>query len=90
VSIGGVDHPMKAPFFVLATQNRIEQEGTYPLPEAPARPLPVPDQGGLTPRRTRRRQIMRLGTADVLITIDKVLHGDDNPALAAHGPPGAV
>src|SRR5262245_44806919 len=34
VSIGGVDYPMKAPFFVLATQNPIEQEGTYPLPEA--------------------------------------------------------
>ena len=33
-SIGGVDHPMKDPFFVLATQNPIEQEGTYPLPEA--------------------------------------------------------
>ena len=28
------DHPMKDPFFVLATQNPIEQEGTYPLPEA--------------------------------------------------------
>src|SRR5258707_2483846 len=33
-SIGGVDYPMQAPFFVLATQNPIEQEGTYPLPEA--------------------------------------------------------
>ncbi len=33
-SIGGVDHMMKNPFFVLATQNPIEQEGTYPLPEA--------------------------------------------------------
>src|SRR3989449_2527255 len=33
-SIGGTDYPMKDPFFVLATQNPIEQEGTYPLPEA--------------------------------------------------------
>src|SRR5262245_16854542 len=33
-SVGGVDHMMKDPFFVLATQNPIEQEGTYPLPEA--------------------------------------------------------
>src|SRR2546425_1605877 len=33
-SIGGADYPMKSPFFVLATQNPIEQEGTYPLPEA--------------------------------------------------------
>src|SRR5689334_12226147 len=34
VSIGGQDHPLPNPFFVLATQNPIEQEGTYPLPEA--------------------------------------------------------
>ena len=34
VSIGGEDHPLPDPFFVLATQNPIEQEGTYPLPEA--------------------------------------------------------
>src|SRR4051812_29099633 len=32
VSIGGQDHPLPNPFFVLATQNPIEQEGTYPLP----------------------------------------------------------
>jgi MoxR-like ATPase len=34
VTVGGVVHRLKAPFFVMATQNPIEQEGTYPLPEA--------------------------------------------------------
>jgi MoxR-like ATPase len=34
VSSGGVEYKLDAPFFVLATQNPIEQEGTYPLPEA--------------------------------------------------------
>lgn len=34
VSVGGEDFPLEEPFFVLATQNPIEQEGTYPLPEA--------------------------------------------------------
>jgi len=34
VTAGGTDHPLEDPFFVLATQNPIEQEGTYPLPEA--------------------------------------------------------
>jgi MoxR-like ATPase len=34
VSVGGNRMPMEDPFFVLATQNPIEQEGTYPLPEA--------------------------------------------------------
>ena len=34
VSAGGTTHKLPAPFFVLATQNPLEQEGTYPLPEA--------------------------------------------------------
>jgi MoxR-like ATPase len=34
VSIDGVDHPLPEPFIVIATQNPIEYEGTYPLPEA--------------------------------------------------------
>ncbi len=34
VTIAGVSHQLSEPFFVLATQNPIEQEGTYPLPEA--------------------------------------------------------
>ncbi|MDB6030009.1 MAG: family ATPase [Verrucomicrobiales bacterium] len=34
VTVGGTDHSLPDPFFVLATQNPIEQEGTYPLPEA--------------------------------------------------------
>ncbi len=34
VTIGGVQHDLPSPFFVLATQNPLEQEGTYPLPEA--------------------------------------------------------
>ncbi|HEX2441488.1 MAG TPA: MoxR family ATPase [Methylomirabilota bacterium] len=34
VTVGGVSRPLPGPFFVLATQNPIEMEGTYPLPEA--------------------------------------------------------
>ena len=34
VTVGGTTYPMTRPFFVMATQNPIEQEGTYPLPEA--------------------------------------------------------
>src|SRR5262249_12041216 len=34
VSVGGTVYELKKPFFVMATQNPIEQEGTYPLPEA--------------------------------------------------------
>jgi MoxR-like ATPase len=34
VTVGGVQHPLAQPFLVLATQNPLEMEGTYPLPEA--------------------------------------------------------
>lgn len=34
VTIGGTSHKLPRPFFVMATQNPVEQEGTYPLPEA--------------------------------------------------------
>ncbi|MCG3122892.1 MAG: hypothetical protein GIKADHBN_01296 [Phycisphaerales bacterium] len=34
VTVGGRTHPLPAPFLVMATQNPVEQEGTYPLPEA--------------------------------------------------------
>jgi MoxR-like ATPase len=34
VAVSGVEHPLPSPFHVLATQNPLEQEGTYPLPEA--------------------------------------------------------
>jgi MoxR-like ATPase len=34
VTVGGATRPMREPFFVLATQNPLEMEGTYPLPEA--------------------------------------------------------
>src|SRR5206468_11698194 len=34
VTVGGASRPLPAPFFVLATQNPLETEGTYPLPEA--------------------------------------------------------
>lgn len=34
ITVGGSTYPLESPFFVLATQNPMEQEGTYPLPEA--------------------------------------------------------
>src|SRR3984893_17666504 len=75
-SIGGVDYPMKNPFFVLATQNPIEQEGTYPLPEAQLDrflfliKVDYPSDG-------EEELIMRQGTSDVQATVSKILHGED-------------
>ncbi len=76
VSIGGTDYPMKDPFFVLATQNPIEQEGTYPLPEAQLDRFLFLIKVDY-PSDAEEEQIMRQGTSDVQTSISKVLHGDD-------------
>ena len=75
-SIGGNDYPMKDPFFVLATQNPIEQEGTYPLPEAQLDRFLFLIQVEY-PTDKEEEQIMRLMTSDVTVGSDKVMHGDD-------------
>src|SRR5919202_1837156 len=79
-SIGGVDHPMKDPFFVLATQNPIEQEGTYPLPEAQLDRFLFLIKVDY-PSAEEEEQIMRVQTSDVKATVSPVLHGDDILAL---------
>ena len=75
-SIGGHDHPMKSPFFVLATQNPIEQEGTYPLPEAQLDRFLFMIKVDY-PTADEEEQIMRQGTSDAPQTVSKVLHGED-------------
>ncbi len=75
-SIGGTDHPMKDPFFVLATQNPIEQEGTYPLPEAQLDRFLFLIKVDY-PTDVEEEQIMRMGTSDVKETVTPVLHGED-------------
>jgi MoxR-like ATPase len=76
VSIGGADYPMKDPFFVLATQNPIEQEGTYPLPEAQLDRFLFLIKVDY-PSADEEEQIMRVQTSDVKATVSSVLHGDD-------------
>src|SRR5262249_20742545 len=76
VSIGGNDYPMKDPFFVLATQKPIEQEGTYPLPEAQLDRFLFLIQVDY-PTDKEEEQIMRQGTADLQLSAEKALHGDD-------------
>src|SRR3954447_22961751 len=75
-SIGGNDYLMKNPFFVLATQNPIEQEGTYPLPEAQLDRFLFLIKVDY-PSESEEDRIMRQGTSDAYSEIEKVLHGDD-------------
>jgi len=76
VSVGGAEHPMKNPFFVLATQNPIEQEGTYPLPEAQLDRFLFLIRVDY-PSDEEEGQIMRMGTSNQSVSVDKVLSGDD-------------
>ncbi len=75
-SIGGQEYPMKTPFFVLATQNPIEQEGTYPLPEAQLDRFLFLIKVDY-PTDAEEEQIMRAGTSDHKATVSPVLSGDD-------------
>ena len=54
VTVAGEAHPLPAPFHVLATQNPIEQEGTYPLPEAQLDRFLVQIDGPYADRDTER------------------------------------
>ncbi len=75
-SIGGVDHPMRNPFFVLATQNPIEQEGTYPLPEAQLDRFLFLIKVDY-PTDEEEEQIMRIGTSDTKANVTSVLNAED-------------
>lgn len=76
VSIGGQDHSLPNPFFVLATQNPIEQEGTYPLPEAQLDRFLFMIQVGY-PTADEENKIMRQGTAEHNPQINKVLGSEE-------------
>lgn len=74
VSIGGQDHPLPKPFFVLATQNPIEQEGTYPLPEAQLDRFLFLIRVGY-PSDAEEEQIMRLATSGEMPEVTPKLDG---------------
>jgi MoxR-like ATPase len=81
VTVGGRTRPLSSPFFVLATQNPIELEGTYPLPEAQLDRfffkllVPFPDAGQLA-------EIARRTTGSTEVELHPVASGADLAAMA--------
>ena len=71
VTIGGVTYKLEEPFLVLATQNPIEQEGTYPLPEAQVDRFMLKLRVGY-PTRDEEKEIMRRMAGGEPIPIDHV------------------
>ena len=82
VSQAGVTRPLPRPFFVLATQNPIEQAGTYPLPEAQLDRFLLHVALGYPDAREEQDILARTtGSADAVVP--KVMHADDVLALQA-------
>ena len=75
VTIGGKIHRLKKPFFVMATQNPIEQEGTYPLPEAQLDRFLFKLVVGYS-NRDELNEILNRTTRGVSATIERVIDGD--------------
>jgi MoxR-like ATPase len=71
VTIGGTTYVLDEPFLVLATQNPIEQEGTYPLPEAQVDRFMMKLRVGY-PTREEEKEIMRRMAGGDTIAIDPV------------------
>jgi len=76
VTIGGETHKLDDPFLVLATQNPIEQEGTYPLPEAQIDRFMLMVKIGY-PSPTEEREIMDRYTVREVPSADKVVKPKD-------------
>ncbi len=73
VTAAGTTHKLPEPFFVLATQNPIEQEGTYPLPEAQLDRFMVQLTVGY-PSREEEERIVSATTSDESVRISPVLN----------------
>jgi MoxR-like ATPase len=76
VTIGGTTYPFEEPFLVLATQNPIEQEGTYPLPEAQIDRFMLKIVVGYPSKDEERKIIDRMATGQPDIEIHRVLTPD--------------
>ncbi len=77
VTIGGTTFAIEEPFLVLATQNPIEQEGTYPLPEAQIDRFMLKIKVGYPSRDDERRILDRMAGGQPIPEISAVASADD-------------
>src|SRR5690606_5052747 len=78
VTVGGVTHDLPRPFHVMATQNPLEQEGTYPLPEAQLDRFMLQINVGYPSAADERRMVLATtgaaeGTAKAVFNADDIL-----------------
>ena len=77
VTIGGETFPMRDPFLVLATQNPIEQEGTYPLPEAQIDRFMLKLRVDYPSQEEERRILDRMASGQPVSQVQPVATADD-------------
>jgi len=77
VTIGDETFPLPSPFLVLATQNPIEQEGTYPLPEAQVDRFMLKLSVGYPSREEERLILDRMATTSSELRVNPVTHVAD-------------
>ncbi len=76
VTYAGINYTLPAPFFVIATQNPIEQEGTYPLPEAQLDRF-IFRLDISYPSNEDEIKITKMTTGNVKTKLDKILNADE-------------
>jgi MoxR-like ATPase len=77
VTLGDVTYPLPDPFFVLATQNPLEQEGTYPLPEAQIDRFMLKVIVNYPNREEERMILDAMAVAEPSLGVQPVVTGDD-------------
>lgn len=77
VTIGDETHALPRPFLVLATQNPIEQEGTYPLPEAQVDRFMLKLSVGYPTKAEEREIVKRMASTKPRLTVEPVVSLDD-------------
>jgi MoxR-like ATPase len=82
ITVDGVTHELERPFLVLATQNPIEYEGTFPLPEAQLDRFLMKLNLGYLDQETESQLLLNLGKAHPITTLTAVVDGNEIPQLA--------
>ncbi len=83
VTVDGETHALDAPFMVIATQNPIEFEGTFPLPEAQLDRFAMLLRMGYPTREDEERLLAEQGAGDTIAAIEPVASADDVRAAIA-------
>jgi MoxR-like ATPase len=82
VTVDGVTRPLRQPFFVIATQNPVEYEGTFPLPEAQLDRFFMKLSLGYLDEATESQMLLNLGREHPIENLKQTVDGTILPDLA--------